>query len=217
MEDAERQRIERLHQLLFPHEYGPRPQDPRRQSYEPYPTASSSDFGQGMWRLFPPTGRQPFSLAQTFQGSEVGMRNGFIHFGTPSSPLALNYPTSQAGLPRGNMFPPLVTPPFATSQYPFGSGHGAQYIGNPPPSDYSAPVPDAKEIKELLSNIRPDEDIDVDKDAVVPGLAPHVRLMKHQQASHFSTHLTSDGLGVDAKDGGQQQPRRSSGRRDGSR
>jgi hypothetical protein len=185
MEDTELRRIKRLRQLLFPHGYTPGSQDPQRQSYEPYPTASSSDFGQGMWRSFPPTGRQPLSAAQTFQGSELGMTNGFTRFGTPSSPFTLNYPTSQAGLPRGNMLPPLVTPLFATGQYPFGSGRGVQYIGNPRPSDYSAPVPDAKEIKELLSNIRPDEYIEVDKDAVIPGLAPHVRLMKHQQASHF--------------------------------
>jgi hypothetical protein len=94
---------------------------------------------------------------------------------------------------------------------------GDQEIWGAPPGDYSVPAPDAKEIEELLSNIRPDEDIEVDKDAVIPGLASQVRLMKHQQAGHFSTQLTLDGLGVDGKDGGRQKPRRPSGRRDGSR
>ena len=48
--------------------------------------------------------------------------------------------------------------------------------------DHPVPSPSADEIKELLLNIRPDEDIKVeDKDAFVPGLATHMRLMKHQQ------------------------------------
>jgi hypothetical protein len=50
-----------------------------------------------------------------------------------------------------------------------------QYYG-PPSSD---------EIKELLANIRPDEEIEIeDKDAIVAGLAKNTRLMKHQQV-HF--------------------------------
>lgn len=208
MEEAERQRIERLHQLLFPHGYSPRQQDPRPQTYVPFPTASSSDFGQRTSQMFVPPARQPWPLAQTLQGLDLGMRNGFARYGTPSNPIVLNDTTSQAGPPRRNIFFPLPAPPIVTGQYPFGSVRGDQYIWNPRPADYSVPAPDAKEIKELLSNIRPDEDIEVDREAVIPGLAWHIRLMKHQQAGHFSTKLTLDGLGVDAKDGGQQKPRR---------
>jgi hypothetical protein len=217
MEDAERQRIERIRQLLFPNEYSSRQQDPRPQSYVPYPTASNSDFGRRLSQMFVPPARQPLSPGQTLQGLGFGMMNGFTRYGTPSSPVVLDDRTSQAGSTRRHIFSPLLTPPIATRQYPFGSVPGDRHIWDPRPGDYSVPAPDAKEIKELLSNIRPDDDIEMDKDAVIPGLASHVRLMKHQQASHFSIRLTLDGLGVDAKDGGRQNARWPPGRRDGSR
>ena len=62
--------------------------------------------------------------------------------------------------------------------------------------------PSSVEIKELLSNIRPDEDIKLeDKDAIIPGLAKHMRLMKHQQVFSSSYCLIVDGIGLDAEDG----------------
>jgi hypothetical protein len=69
------------------------------------------------------------SLAQTLQGLELGVRNGFTHDGTSSNPIVLNDPsTSQAGSPRRNIFSPLLTPPIATRQYPFDSVRGDQHI-----------------------------------------------------------------------------------------
>ena len=59
----------------------------------------------------------------------------------------------------------------------------ASYLNITPSAyDYTVPAPSTEEIKELLSNIRPDEEIKVeDEDAIIPGLAKHMRLMKHQQ------------------------------------
>ena len=60
----------------------------------------------------------------------------------------------------------------------------ASYLSNisPPVYDHGMPPLTSDEIKDLLANIRPDEDIKVeDKDAIIPGLAKHMRLMKHQQ------------------------------------
>jgi hypothetical protein len=53
--------------------------------------------------------------------------------------------------------------------------------------------PSANEIKDLLANIRPDEDIKVeDKDSIIQGLARHMRLMKHQQVTlSRNPYLTS--------------------------
>ena len=51
-----------------------------------------------------------------------------------------------------------------------------------PSYDWNVPGPSTEEIKDLLSNIRPDEEIKVeDKDAILDGMAPQMRLMKHQQ------------------------------------
>ena len=75
---------------------------------------------------------------------------------------------------RQNMDPnnAPILPPIARLFPPVYADHGHHY-GNP----------SADEIKELLANIRPDEEIKTeDKDAIVPGLAPNMRLMKHQQA-----------------------------------
>ena len=75
-----------------------------------------------------------------------------------------------------------------------------------PSYDWNVPGPSTEEIKDLLSNIRPDEDIKVeDKDAIIEGMAPQMRLMKHQQVRFWRYDLTVDGIGVDAKDGGQQE------------
>lgn len=54
------------------------------------------------------------------------------------------------------------------------------------PYDQYYGAPSSDEIKELLANIRPDEEIEVeDKDAIVAGLAKNTRLMKHQQVRLF--------------------------------
>jgi hypothetical protein len=54
------------------------------------------------------------------------------------------------------------------------------------PYDQYYGAPSSDEIKELLANIRPDEEIEVeDKDAIVAGLAKNTRLMKHQQVGLF--------------------------------
>jgi len=56
--------------------------------------------------------------------------------------------------------------------------------------------PSADEIKELLANIRPDEEIKTeDKDAIVPGLARNMRLMKHQQARRPFIAMVNDRWG----------------------
>ena len=86
-----------------------------------------------------------------------------------------------------------------------------------PSYDWNVPGPSTEEIKDLLSNIRPDEDIKVeDKDAIIEGMAPQMRLMKHQQVRVLRYDLTVDGIGMDAKDGGQQEQGWSARGRDGS-
>ena len=75
-----------------------------------------------------------------------------------------------------------------------------------PSYDWNVPGLSTEEIKDLLSNIRPDEDIKVeDKDAIIEGMALQMRLMKHQQVRFLRYDLTLDGIGMDAKDGGQQE------------
>jgi len=84
MDEAERRRIERLRQLLFPDGYSPHQQDPWPQTYLPYPTASNPDLGQRTSQMFVPPTRQPLSLAHTLQGLEPGMANGFTGYGPVS-------------------------------------------------------------------------------------------------------------------------------------
>jgi hypothetical protein len=75
------------------------------------------------------------------------------------------------------------------------------------PYDQYYGAPSTDEIKELLANIRPDEEIEIeDKDAIVEGLAKNTRLMKHQQV-HFLPFpsLMVDGRRVDAKDGRREE------------
>jgi hypothetical protein len=89
-------------------------------------------------------------------------------------------------------FPPFTfpqpNPPVLNGGWPttYPNPFTAKAVRDPaaylPNYDYSVPNPSSEEIKDLLANIRPDEDIKVeDKDAIIPGLAPHMRLMKHQQ------------------------------------
>jgi hypothetical protein len=84
----------------------------------------------------------------------------------------------QSLAPLNNGWPVNIPNPFAG---PSTSNDPAQYLSRIA-YDYAVPNPSADEIKELLSNIRPDEEIKVeDKDAIIPGMAGHMRLMKHQQ------------------------------------
>lgn len=119
---------------------------------------------------------------------------------------------SQPRLPQ-----PPVTPPSFPSFPKFNDGWPTTYTKPSLPStstsfppfphirtyDYPMPNVSANEIKELLANIHPDDDIKVeDKNAIVPGLESRMRLMKHQQVLDMRTFLMVDGVGVDAKDGG---------------
>jgi SNF2 family DNA or RNA helicase len=77
-----------------------------------------------------------------------------------------------------NGWPGPFPNPFASQSTSYDP---ARYLSRIP-YDYPVPNPSADEIKDLLANIRPDEDIKVeDTDAIIPGLAEHMRLMKHQQ------------------------------------
>jgi hypothetical protein len=147
-----------------------------------------------------------------------GPSSNFSGFGTSSNPIALdddsvpvlqNYtqvPTY--GIPHA----PLVNNPFlnngwSAQQNPFTQSPSVkieppQYLNRVPAYDYPVPNPSQDDIKELLANIRPDEDIKVeDTDAIIPGLASHMRLMKHQQVLPWCMILTVDGPSMDAKDG----------------
>jgi hypothetical protein len=118
-------------------------------------------------------------------------------FGTSSNPIALDDDTVPVlqnhtqfpsfGIPRA----PLINNPFLNNGWtpqpnPFAPSmpikmDPSQYL-NRVPYDYPVPNPSQDDIKELLANIRPDEDIKIeDTDAIIPGLASHMRLMKHQQ------------------------------------
>ena len=107
--------------------------------------------------------------------------------GTSSNPISLG---DSPPLVRTPPIPhlPQLTPPVLNGGWP--TGYPNPFTSQPArdPShylqsyDYPVPNPSAEEIKDLLANIRPDEDIKVeDKDAIIAGMAPHMRLMKHQQ------------------------------------
>lgn len=95
----------------------------------------------------------------------------FPSFGIPRAPLVNNPFLNNGWTPQPNPF----APPMPIKMDP------SQYL-NRVPYNYAVPNPSQDEIKELLANIRPDEDIKIeDTDAIIPGLASHMRLMKHQQ------------------------------------
>jgi hypothetical protein len=124
----------------------------------------------------------------------TNMASAYPGFGTPSNPIDVSdSPPQQRVLQTNTMIPNfsfLGGPPnngWPTPLNPFAGPSSskpvdpAQYLSRIP-YDYNVPNPSQDEIKELLANIRPDEDIKLeDKDAIVAGLAPNMRLMKHQQ------------------------------------
>jgi hypothetical protein len=99
-------------------------------------------------------------------------------------PQPQSYNPFQPGFPP-NSNPYLLNNGWPVPGAPYGRATGpASYLPNivTPLYDYNVPAPSNDEIKELLSNIRPDEEIKIeDKDAIIPGMAKHMRLMKHQQ------------------------------------
>ena len=142
----------------------------------------------------------PFTQnANQFQWPQVQNQASFIGQGTSSSPITLDSPQAT----RQFMWPPQRNPlspsvpgtvpngnllnngwPFPGQQFPRPAQNidPASYLPNLPVFDYNVPAPSTEEIKDLLSNIRPDEEIKIeDKDAIIPGLAKNMRLMKHQQ------------------------------------
>ena len=138
--------------------------------------------------------------------------------GTSSNPISLDSPPHlQTHFQKPTFIPPVPSVlnlnngwgggyqqpvPKPSSQGAVPSQPGYMY----PSYDWNVPGPSTEEIKDLLSNIRPDEDIKVeDKDAIIDGMAPQMRLMKHQQVRFLRYDLTVDGIGMDAKDGGQQE------------
>lgn len=124
---------------------------------------SYTPFGTGIG-----TSSNPISLDDSPPQTRTLQSNTHIpNFSLPQSMAALN-----------NGWPVNLTNPFSSQST---TNDPALYLTRIP-HDYPVPNPSADEIKELLANIRPDEDIKVeDKDAIIPGLAPQMRLMKHQQ------------------------------------
>jgi len=114
--------------------------------------------------------------------------------GTSSNPISITDSPPETRVLQSNTQIPNISLPqsvaalnngWPVSQNPFTapstSNDPAHYLSRIP-YNFPAPNPSVDEIKELLANIRPDEDIKVeDKDAIIPGLAGHMRLMKHQQ------------------------------------
>ena len=133
---------------------------------------------------------QQIQAMQRAQMREQYMKAGS---GTSSDPINLgdSPPETRSSTPQIQTFSPVSLPtvmnngwpvpfpnPFAKKQAAYDP---AQYLSRVP-YDYPIPNPSADDIKELLANIRPEEDIKVeDNDAVIPGLSGHMRLMKHQQ------------------------------------
>jgi hypothetical protein len=125
---------------------------------------------------------------------QTNMAMAYTGFGTPSNPIDVtDSPPQQRVLQTNTMIPNFTLPGgplnngWPTPLNPFAGPSSskpvdpAQYLSRLP-YDYNVPNPSQDEIKELLANIRPDEDIKLeDKDAIVSGLAPNMRLMKHQQ------------------------------------
>jgi len=114
------------------------------------------------------TSSNPISLDDSPPHVAVGQRNPFVSL--PSrTPSVLNN-----GWQSG-YHPPVARP----AQNPVTQNYPSYMY---PSYDWTVPGPSTEEIKDLLSNIRPDEDIKVeDKDAIIDGMAPQMRLMKHQQ------------------------------------
>ena len=137
------------------------------------------------WAPQPQKQQQPPSYSMSF---------GFSGTGTTSSPIIVDDSLPQSKPLINSLFPPITLPssiPLVNSGWPtkYPNPHGLQ-VNDPTgflrhmhhQRDHSYGNPTSDEIKDLLANIRPDEEFKVeDKDAIIPGLAKHMRLMKHQQ------------------------------------
>lgn len=122
-------------------------------------------------------------LSTSVNSNGVGTSSNPINLGdspplvrTPQIPSFPSFPFPQPNPPVLNGgWPASYSNPFAAQAVKDPAAYITQY-------DYSGSTPSSEEIKDLLANIRPDEDIKVeDKDAIIPGLARQMRLMKHQQ------------------------------------
>jgi hypothetical protein len=119
-------------------------------------------------------------------GSVIGTSSNPINL-SDSSPLAgqaqlkVNVPSLSTPTPLVNNGRPASYQSPAHSQ--LALGYNLPLLNrNVRPYNDRVPPPSVQDINELLSNIQPDEAIKVeDKYAIVPGLAPRMRLMKHQQ------------------------------------
>ena len=166
----------------------------QQQLQPPWPPSSPSQLQQAQSLPF----LQQMSLIQR-QQQILQQRQSQAHFppwgihaynsgvGTSSNPISIG---DSPPLIRTPPIPslPQLTPPVLNGGWPTGFPNPFTSQPARDPShylqsyDYHVPNPSAEEIKDLLANIRPDEDIKVeDKDAIIAGMAPHMRLMKHQQ------------------------------------
>ena len=136
----------------------------------------------------------PWATQPQNQQQPPSCRFGFSGTGTSSSPITLGDSLPQSKPQTNSLFANITLPssiPVVNNGWPssYPNMHGSQ--ANDPAGylrhihyqhDYSYTNPTSDEIKDLLANIRPDEEFKVeDKDAIIPGLAKHMRLMKHQQ------------------------------------
>lgn len=118
----------------------------------------------------------PF-VASGFFGAHGDWRRGLAcgdpTRGTSSNPIDLDPPHSS---------PALETHTFQSRHtHEIPSPSQSTSTPNPPIPDHEGPEQSADEIKDLLSNIRPDEDIKVEnRNPIIEGLAKDTKLMKHQ-------------------------------------
>jgi hypothetical protein len=168
-------RLQRLRRrLLLPPEG--RPQiTPQRRGGDSAPTSvNAGSAGQPT----PLTFGQAIQLGHRLRGLNLDRSNTFIGSGTRSDPLVINEQPPKPASTQSHLFPPLQTSTTGLfSDFLFGDQQLLHRIGR---SDPLAPNLTADGIRNLVSNIRPDEDIHVNQDANIGGLAPQVRLMKHQ-------------------------------------
>jgi len=135
--------------------------------------------------------QQPASKPMSYVFNGAGTSSNPINLGDSppqQRPVQTNTTIPNINLPNNV---PLLNNGWPTQYpHPFPSNDPATYLRNIGQHNYSQGNPSSEELKELLANIRPDEDIKVeDKDAIVPGFAGHMRLLKHQQVSIILLYL----------------------------
>lgn len=139
--------------------------------------------------------QQQAQLQRQAQAARNGMSYVFNAAGTSSNPINVDSPPQSRPLQTNTYIPNVNLPgaiPLINNGWPStyqnrsAPNDAAGYLRSISQHDYTYGNPSSDEIKELLANIRPDEDIKVeDKDAIIPGFARHMRLMKHQQVCVF--------------------------------